>query len=470
MTEQLANAPWTFWLQLAASLTLIGEAFRRWHASWAKPALAFYGTTLFWYTGDYLMSDETDYLMFKESTVSQAFLQVLLFLLCFRLLLPRLSKLCARVPLRARKRRLLAGRLRPTGDFSPRFLWTILMLLMLGWAIIFGIGVYHAQDLWPALIWPPLHGEKIGMHPVTAMGSGNSFIFAAVGYIHILIGSMFGVLAVLGRGPLRWIAIVMMCLSWPYFWFDRARNKMLALLLPAFGAFLITGRRPLAVKIAVTFALIVATGLWFSKVMNYRSGEGMAAFASQEEREDQKHLGQDMLKELCWVNSFLSEGSLKPNWGVRYLAELANPIPRALWPGKPTVGIDYSILRGFGGGQDLHGVHATVSTGMIGQGCVNFGRFFGVVAAAGLFALWAAFLSRLWVQRASPLRFALFAIGLGLTFNTGRDLTFLVLFPFAFGYLAVLAYERFITGKDVEGRRMRSRFKPRGKVTTPASA
>jgi hypothetical protein len=101
---------------------------------------------------------------------------------------------------------------------------------------------------------------------------------------------------------------------------------------------------------------------------------------------------------------------------------------------------------------------------------VNFGRFFGVVAAAGLFALWAAFLSRLWVQRASPLRFALFAIGLGLTFNTGRDLTFLVLFPFAFGYLAVLAYERFITGKDVEGRRMRSRFKPRGKVTTPASA
>jgi hypothetical protein len=470
MTEQLTNAPLSFWLQLVVSLALIGEAIHQWNAPWAKPALAVYGTVLFWYTGDYLTSDKTDYIMFKDSTLSLGFLQVLLFLLCFRWFLPRLSKYFSREPLAARRRRILAGRVRPTGTFSPRFLWSVLLLLILIWLVIFGIGVYHAQHLWPALIWPPLNHEKVGMYPVVAMGSGSTFIFAAVGYIHILIGAMFGVLAVIGRGPVRWIAVLMICLSWPYFWFDRARNKMLALMIPAFGAFWVASRRPLMVKVAVTLLVVFATGFWFARVMASRSGEGMAAFSSQEERGDRRQLGQDMLKELCWVNTYLGEGSLKPNLGMRYLAELANPIPRALWAGKPTVGIDYSILRGFGGGQDLHGVHATVSTGMIGQGCVNFGRFFGVVAASGLFALWAAFLSRLWVQRASPLRFALFAIGLGLTFNTGRDLTFLVLFPFAFGYLTVLAYERLIIGKATGGPRTMSRSKIHRKSPPPADA
>lgn len=470
MIEQLSNAPWSFWLQMIVSLTLVGEAVRCWHAPWAKPALVVYGTVLFWYSGDYLTSNEADYLVFKEATVTLGFLQVILFLFCFRWLLPRLSKHFSKEPLAARRRRILAGRMRPTGSFSQRFLWSILLLLILGWILVLGIGVYHAENLWPALIWPPLHYEKVGMYPLTAMGSGNSFIFAAVGYIHLLIATMFGVLAVIGRGSLRWIAAVMVCLSWPYFWFDRARNKMLALIIPAFGAYWIASRRPLAVKVAVTIVIVVATGFWFAKVMASRSGEGMTAFASQEERGDSRQLGQDMLKELCWVNTFLREGSLKPNWGARYVAELANPIPRALWAGKPTVGIDYSILRGFGGGEDLHGVYATVSTGMIGQGCVNFGRFFGVVAAAGLFALWAAFLSRLWIQRASPLRFALFVIGLGLTFNTGRDLTFLVLFPFVFGYLAVVAYERLIIGKAAERRGTQARSKVRGKSTTPAGA
>lgn len=31
-----------------------------------------------------------------------------------------------------------------------------------------------------------------------------------------------------------------------------------------------------------------------------------------------------------------------------YFAELMNPIPRVLWPGKPLIGIDYAIARGQG--------------------------------------------------------------------------------------------------------------------------
>jgi hypothetical protein len=47
------------------------------------------------------------------------------------------------------------------------------------------------------------------------------------------------------------------------------------------------------------------------------------------------------------------------------------------------------------------------------------------------------------------LRLALFLVGMGLTLNTGRDFTLLVLFPFLFGYLGILVYET-VTGKKPE--------------------
>src|SRR5215475_6864497 len=70
------------------------------------------------------------------------------------------------------------------------------------------------------------------------------------------------------------------------------------------------------------------------------------------QNESSHHDGLDMFEELCWINTFSEDGSYKPNWGQRYFAELVNPIPRSLWPGKPFIGIDYSIARGQAGGSD----------------------------------------------------------------------------------------------------------------------
>lgn len=463
MLDRINDAPWTFWLHLAVLVTLLVETLRRWNAAWAKPSLAVYGTVAFWYTGDFLVAEEVDYSRFEQEVVTLAFFQVTMFLVVFRSLLPRISRKLSGKALKQRRMRAFRGRLLPTGQFSPQFLNWSLGALIAAWAVVFATGAFLAGDLWAALLWPPLHSEKVGMYPLVGMGSGGSFIFAAMGYIHMFICAMFGVLAVVARGPTRWIAIVMLGLSWPYFWFDRARTKMLALLLPGMGAFWLAGRQTILVRVAVSAVLIVAVQVWFLKVLDYRSGEGFVAFDDNSETKVTKHYGQDMLKELCWVNTFIAEGSFRPNWGQRYLAELANPIPRVIWPGKPMVGIDYSIARGFGGANTSHGVHATIATGMIGQGCVNFGRFFGVLAAAGIFALWAGFLARLWCQRASPLRLALFLLGMGLTFNTGRDFTLLVLFPFLFGYIAVVLSERF-SGKSGRGRSRREISRRRRKV------
>jgi hypothetical protein len=49
-------------------------------------------------------------------------------------------------------------------------------------------------------------------------------------------------------------------------------------------------------------------------------------------------------------------------------------------------------------------------------------------------ALWIGLLIRWWGQRQSLLRFMLFMLGAGLTFNLGRDMTLLVLWPVVFVY------------------------------------
>lgn len=479
MIDRFSSAPFAFWLHLVILAALLFEGLRKWEAPWAKPALVVYGTVLFWYTGDYLFSRRLDYASFPPEVIAFSLFQVSGFLLGFRLFLAPLSaRLCVR-PLKEQHEAASRGIPFKLEEVNPAMLKLLLICLILAWLIIFIIGVSLSPELWMALIWPPLHYQKVGMYPLVGVGGGSSFIFNALGYLHILVCALFGVIAVLAKGPVRWIAAGMILLTWPYFWFDRARNKMLALLLPGLAAYVLLGKRSLPVRLGIVALAGVAMSFWFVRVMDYRgSGGQISSFVEDstskssspraeseiKEREEKANrtsrLGQDMLKELCWTNTLFESGRFRPNWGARYLAELVNPIPRTIWPGKPTVGIDYAIARGFGGARTKLGVFASISTGMIGQGCVNFGPYFGVLAAAFIFALWAAFLSRLWCQRYSALRLGLFLIGMGLTLNTGRDFTLLVLFPFLFGYLGVRVIE-WSRGIGPHSRRLRGMAPPR---------
>ena len=156
------------------------------------------------------------------------------------------------------------------------------------------------------------------------------------------------------------------------------------------------------------------------------------------EVKSKKHLGFNMFEEMGFINYYIETGAYKVNWGSRYFAEAVNPIPRVLWPGKPLIGIDYAIARGMGyGNQDAKsgGVAASVSTGMIGQGVVNFGRILGPIAAALLMAIWVAVLARQDLMGRDIGHLLLYAIGLVLTYNMGRDITLLTIYPFVFGWI-----------------------------------
>jgi hypothetical protein len=330
---------------------------------------------------------------------------------------------------------------------------SLIAVLLLGpWVLLMVLALIRTDFDFVGMFFPYL-GEKANPWRRGRLGGGIDAIFALATYVQIMLTALFGVvLALSKRKSTMTQAGLIYFLSAPFFIFDRTRNAMLAILLPGFMAFITLRIRGGAViRLAVVVISFLMLDAWFKFVLEHRSkGENIAsaykadqsaASGDQESgtpKKESKHLGFNMLEELGYINYFIANGTYKVNWGERYFAEIVNPIPRVLWPGKPLIGIDYAIARGMAyGNQDASsgGVAASISTGMIGQGVVNFGRILGPIAAALLMAIWVAVLARMDLMGNDIGHLLLYAIGLVLTFNMGRDITLLVIYPFVFGWL-----------------------------------
>jgi hypothetical protein len=302
----------------------------------------------------------------------------------------------------------------------------------------------------------PFFYEKAQPWARGRIGGSLDAIISLAAYVHIFLAASFGVIAALSRrSGTQTLAIVICLLTLPGFIFDRVRNAMLAVLLPGFLALVFLRLRSgTLVKVTLVLLGFVAIESWFRFVIENRDRRSITAayqllIAGEEEElqtdREKKHLGINMLEELGWTNYLIEYNRYQPNWGARYLAELVNPIPRSVWKSKPLIGIDYAIARGYaweGAETSEAGVAATISTGMIGQGVVNFGPWLGPIAAALLMAGWIAVLGRLDVAGDDIGRLVLYIVGMVLTFNMGRDITLLVLYPFVFGYLILIWRDR----------------------------
>jgi hypothetical protein len=211
--------------------------------------------------------------------------------------------------------------------------------------------------------------------------------------------------------------------------------------MPFILTYLFYGRHLLILKLAILAIAFFCLNEGFKFVTAFRLGGFREVLASENPfeltPENSTQSGLNMIQELCFVNTYLETGAGSPAYGARYLNELLNFIPRMIWPSKPLLGIDYAKWRGFENDDDELGVNTTVAAGMIGGGVLNFGQIFGPVAAGILMALWIGLLVRWWEQRKSLLRLVLFMLGAGLTFNLGRDISMLVLWPVIFAYFFV---------------------------------
>jgi len=402
-------------------------------------------TAFAWYPGDALYNNYEEYVQIQGAdSLTWAWLEVLIFFIALAVLVPPINrKLNSDLPPVSQIFEMMRNRTIETEEFQNQ-VSVIVKVLIVPWILLMVLALIRTDFDLVGIFFPYL-GIKANPWARGRVGGGVDAIYAFAIYFQIMLTALFGVAAALSkRSKTLTQSLVIYLLSLPFFLFDRTRNTMLAVLLPGLMALVtLRIRGNLLVRLTVlAFSFIVLEG-WMKFVIDNRDKMSMtqalkSGGQKDEEVKTRKHLGFNMLEELGYINYFIANGNYKVNWGERYFAELVNPIPRVLWPGKPLIGIDYAIARGMAYGDQAAnegGVACSVSTGMIGQGVVNFGPILGPIAAALLMAIWVAVLARQDLMGHDIGHLLLYAIGLVLTFNMGRDITLLVIYPFVFGWL-----------------------------------
>jgi hypothetical protein len=414
--------------------------------AWGIPLIAVAATAGSWYLMDPLYNDFSGYV--REvglENLSNGFWEVLIFLISLGVLAPVMNK-------KFNSEFSSGGSqvfhmMRNKEIEQPYFQNQVDQLssaLIKAWGILMLIALYRVNFDFVGIFFPYL-GEKAQPWGRDRIGGGIDALFALAGYLQIMLTALLGVTFALAlRSKTFILSGIGYLLAVPFYLFDRTRNTMLAVLLPGLMALVtLRIRSGMVVRIAVISISFIALEGWMKFVIDNRDKgsitQAFKAGGSQDEGlKKRKHLGFNMFEELGFINYFIENGTYKVNWGGRYFAEAVNPIPRVLWPGKPLIGIDYAIARGLAYGDlgsKTGGVAASISTGMIGQGVVNFGRILGPIAAALLMAIWVAVLARQDLMGRDIGHLLLYAIGLVLTYNMGRDITLLTIYPFVFGWI-----------------------------------
>ncbi len=447
-----SGLPLPFYLCIVALWAFGLQAWKARHQAWGIPMLAVLSTVGSWYVGDVLYNDYSQYvLVLGPENLAYAWWEVLLFILTLGYLVPVMH---GRINWKfAKGGSRILGMIRLRENDTEAFqaqISRVTTLLVLPWSALMGFALLRTDFDFAGLFFP-FFGQKSEPWGRDRIGTGIDALYSLAGYIQVMLTAFFGLgLALSKRTNMVLLTGGLYFLSAPFILFDRTRNTMLAILLPGFMAFVVLRMRAgVLVRVAVVALAFFALNGWFRFVLDNRNfgsiAEAVRTGGVQDSaQKNQKHLGLNMFEELGYINFFIVNGTYRVNWGGRYFAEIVNPIPRVIWKGKPTIGVDYAIARGMAYGESgdkSGGIAASVATGMIGQGVVNFGRILGPMAAAFIMAVWVAVLARQDMM-GNVGRLLTYSIGLVLTFNMGRDVTLLVLYPFVFGVLLCRYLER----------------------------
>jgi hypothetical protein len=423
----------TFWLTAVVLVVLTVEScIKLLNRNAFAITLMVYVTVFAWYFVDpFINPEQYDYL--PSFLLGKSYGQVLLFLIGFRVFTP----VAMRWIVRRRSSGILDTRLTPE---------QILIGAAALWIVLFIIGIARMGGNVMGAVFPVDGRAGPSMWGRGALeSSGSGFLISFGGYVFNAVTAFLGVLVFFQRSIVwRLFAGAMFAITLPYFFMAGARSHFLAAVLPFIIAYLFYGRHLLFLKVAILTFAFFCLNEGFKFVTEFRGTGFREVLASENPYElmdeDARTSGLNMIQELCFVNTYLETGGGTPAYGARYFNEVLNFVPRMIWPSKPLIGIDYAKWRGFESLNDENGelgVNTTVSTGMIGGGVLNFGQILGPVAAAIIMAIWTGLLVRWWEQRKSLLRMVLFMLGVGLTFNLGRDISMLVLWPVVFAYFFV---------------------------------
>lgn len=444
--------PISFWVVIAILLAGVMLSLKRLKDGSGIPMLAVLATVAVWYIGDAFYNDYADTYAktFDDDVLQNAWWEVAWFLVVFLAAAPYIHQWYNARYLRSQSGVYQLARHGVNQPFLQRQLDILFVVCALIYAILVLVAAIRIKGEILYFFFPYL-GHKAEPWGRDRIGTGFDAALSLAIYLQMMVASVFGVVAAVSTNRrTRTLALFLCFLSWPYYLFDRTRNTILAVTIPAVLTWVFLRLRGgLLKKVMVLGVCFILVNGWMAFIIENRTDQTIVSalkergFSLQKESEVH-HQGLNMFEELCWINTFFKKGTFHPNWGAHYFAELVNPIPRALWPGKPLIGIDYAIARGQGGGGGSQaGVYATISTGVIGQGVVNFGSILGPAAAALLMSFWVALLARLDLNIWKLGRLPLYALCQILTFNLGRDITFITLYPFVFGAVLLWWLDRY---------------------------
>lgn len=156
-------------------------------------------------------------------------------------------------------------------------------------------------------------------------------------------------------------------------------------------------------------------------------------------REQAAYAGNEMFRELLFITTRVPD-SLPYLNGTTYVTQLVNPIPRFIWPSKPTSDAGLLLAQAAGEVDATGEAYLTRSPGAIGEMYWNFGLF-GVAGLSALLGVvvrsWDA-LREPGLQ--SPLVFLVYCAGLAALFLSGRSFTMNIYYGLlAIGGLVFLA-------------------------------
>jgi hypothetical protein len=214
------------------------------------------------------------------------------------------------------------------------------------------------------------------------------------------------------------------------------RSALLAAVLPVL-VIIYFKARPAVQRRLVVGALLAAPVVYtFMAAMVISRGSGELSWDAARKAD---YVGNEMFRELLFISDRVP-GSAEYQLGYSYYVQLVNPVPRFLWPDKPTLDTGLLMARLYGAYDRRTGeAFLTVSPGILGEMYLNFGVL--GIAALSFFGGWLVRGWDLLPERygGSLVVMIYYVAGLAVLFNTGRSVNMATAYALiAFGVLAAL--------------------------------
>lgn len=232
----------------------------------------------------------------------------------------------------------------------------------------------------------------------------------------------FAAILLFARGtPVLQRALCLLIVAWPMIraFGSATRSSLITAVVPVLAVLYLKAPPKLQKKLLV--GALVCAPLVYQLMAAIVISRGQGEF-SWEAKDKAEYVGNEMFRELLFIRQRVPS-QLDYQYGYVYYVQIVNPVPRFLWPNKPTLDTGLLMASLYGDVNEDGEAYLTVSPGLIGEMYLNFG-WLGVVGLSA-FGGW---LVRGWdriaeVNRESLPTMIYFVGGLAVLFILGRSFT-----------------------------------------------